>query len=109
MGRHFRPDENFNIEKRQAMANPWLYFYLYSVERLGKIAGVEKLGESPWYPAGARVILQAQTPEGSWWSRMERSNWQWFGDCETTDTCFALLFLAGATRPLVPTPGAGGK
>jgi hypothetical protein len=109
VGRNFRPDVNVNIEKRMALPNPWLYFYLYSIERLGKIAGVEKLGESPWYPAGARHLLKAQTPEGSWWAGMERSQWQWFGDCETTDTCFAMLFLASGTRPLTPTLGAGKK
>lgn len=103
LSRNYKPEANTNVEKRTAVANPLRYFYLYSIERVGKIAGIEKIGVQEWYPAGARYLLKMQRGDGSWWDGLDKDAWKLYGDTETTDTCFALLFLTTPTRPLVPT------
>jgi len=80
----------------------WMYYYyLYALERAGILYGTEKFGEHEWYPEGANVLLDAQKPNGAWTSK-EHGNAVW-------DTCFAILFLRRATRPLedVATGGSG--
>jgi len=66
-------------------------YYLYAVERAGLLVGTEAFGRHEWYPAGANELLKSQKPDGSWG-----------GDIcgPVVDTCFAILFLRRATRPL---------
>jgi hypothetical protein len=104
LGEHFKPDDNFNITKsRVADPTRWLFYYLYSIERVGKIVGVEELGKAKWYEAGAKYLLSQQKADGSWHTGVEGVQWKQAGDIHTADTCFAILFLAKATPPLVPT------
>jgi len=52
-------------------------------------------GNHDWYLNGGQTILAAQKPDGSWaesGTATIRPTW---------DTCFAILFLRLATRPLV--------
>ncbi len=73
----------------------WLYYYLYALERLGILYDTKTIGGHDWYAEGARHLLQAQKPDGSWdESHYKQPAW---------DTCFAILFLKKATRPLVPS------
>ncbi|MBV8879076.1 MAG: hypothetical protein JO332_03835, partial [Planctomycetaceae bacterium] len=58
------------------------YYDLYSLERAMMISKTEKIGDRDWYRDGAAFILANQGPEGEW--------------IDTTDTCFALLFLKRA-------------
>jgi hypothetical protein len=73
----------------------FLYYYLYALERAGMLYDSPFIGRHDWYLEGARVILDAQKPDGSWAESgpaTMRPAW---------DTCFAVLFLKRATRPLV--------
>jgi hypothetical protein len=75
--------------------NEFLYYYLYALERVGMLYDTPFIGQKDWYLDGARVILAAQKPDGSWAESgpaTMRPTW---------DTCFAILFLKRATRPLV--------
>jgi hypothetical protein len=56
------------------------YYFLWSLERVGVIFGLEKIGNVDWYQYGADLLIPAQKPNGSWGNRV--------------DTSFALLFLA---------------
>lgn len=56
------------------------YYFLWSLERVGVIYGLEKIGPVDWYQYGTDILLPAQHPNGSWGNRV--------------DTAFALLFLA---------------
>jgi hypothetical protein len=87
-------------EVHEGAPNAYLYYYLYAVERLGMLYDTGKIGPHFWYPDGAKVLLDAQQANGSW-DASEPKNPTW-------DTCFAILFLKRATRPLVATE-AGGK
>ncbi len=91
---------HFEVKENPEKDNPaqWLYYYLYALERAGVLAGVEKLGIHDWYARGARALLEAQQQDGSWQ-----------GGQPVQDTCFAVLFLRRATRPLVDVETGDGK
>jgi hypothetical protein len=64
----------------------WHYYYLYGLERAGQLSGFTLIGSHNWYQRGARYLVDRQQPNGMW--------------NNLTDTCFALLFLKKATKPL---------
>ncbi len=104
LARNWAVEENPNVEKSHvADAKRWLFYYLYSIERVGKIVGVEEIGKYKWYEEGARFLLGKQRTDGSWWTGIPGVQWKQAGDIETADTCFAVLFLTRATPPLVAT------
>jgi hypothetical protein len=69
------------------------YYYLYAMERAGILFGTETIGGHRWYSEGAEQILRSQKPDGSWNAEGPEANSTW-------ETCFAILFLKRATRPL---------
>ncbi|MBI2931849.1 MAG: terpene cyclase/mutase family protein [Planctomycetes bacterium] len=75
----------------------WHYYYfMYALERAAILYGTEKLGDHWWYQEGAQVLLERQNKDGSWVSSAPN-----IGDQHHIyDTCFAILFLRRATRPL---------
>ena len=91
--------QNFSIDKIPKYDDKyrWLYYYLYSLERAGVLTGMEKLGPHAWYPQGAQFILAGQKPNGSWTD----------GDDPVAETCFAILFLRRATKPLAKSYSPG--
>lgn len=68
----------------------WHYYYLYGLERVGRLRGFDYIGTHRWYPQGAALLLEAQKADGRWKTGVR-------------DTCFALLFLSQATAPLQGT------
>ncbi len=70
----------------------WLLYYYYAIERTGMLLDTPKIGDNEWYPEGATLLLDGQKPNGSW-SMSAEGKPLW-------DTCFAILFLKRATRPL---------
>ncbi|MEN8148908.1 MAG: VWA domain-containing protein [Planctomycetota bacterium] len=98
LGRSFRLAGN-------PQSTSWHYYYLYGLERAGRLLGKEFFGGNEWYPMGARYLVDNQAGSGSW-TGIGGSN------DEIRDTAFALLFLTLATEKLgeekkVPTgPGS---
>ena len=76
----------------------WHHYYLYGLERAGSLFGTEKIGAHAWYRDGAKQLLDSQHAAGSW--RDERNDGNGWGE-SLRDTCFAILFLRRATKPLV--------
>jgi hypothetical protein len=94
LGSDFRKDEPVRagvnwLGKHFVIAED--YYYLYALERAGMLYDTPTFGEHAWYPEGARFLVDAQKPDGSWGKRpvAEQNTW---------DTCFAILFLKKATR-----------
>ncbi|HLF92611.1 MAG TPA: hypothetical protein VJB14_04065 [Planctomycetota bacterium] len=86
-------------ETAKGSPNGWLYYYLYAVERTGMLYDTAFIGNKDWYLEGAKMLLNAQKPDGSWdGSHFKHPTW---------DTCFAILFLKRATRRLVATEAGG--
>ena len=90
---------NVGIDQSEVVGpSPWQYYHLYSLERVGRALNLETVGKQKWYPAGATWLLGAQQADGHWADgEGPRSRPSYF---TPADTCFALLFLTRATRPV---------
>ncbi|MFA5795299.1 MAG: hypothetical protein WC980_09600 [Candidatus Brocadiia bacterium] len=76
----------------------YFFYYLYAMERAGVFAGIEKFGGRDWYVDGCTEIVNRQESSGMW------------NKGSISDTCFAMLFLKMATKPLKAViTGTGGK
>jgi hypothetical protein len=95
-------DKNFSV-KENPVEGDWLYYYLYSLERVGRILETEFIGDHEWYPLGARQLVDAQQPDGTWKGRTGRER-----DPQLA-TSFALLFLTRATPTLHQELKRGGR
>jgi hypothetical protein len=72
------------------------FYYLWSLERVGVIYGLDTIGRKNWYLWGATVLAATQSPDGSWQGAYARCG---------ADTAFGLLFLrrANIARDLTAT------
>ncbi len=86
---------NFAVEQNPGYPPPrdpenpperWHFYYLYGLERAGVFLDTEKFGDHDWYREGATFLLKKQDEQGGWQ--------------DEEHTCYALLFLKRATRPL---------
>ena len=85
--------KNFSATSNPGRGNSWELYYLYGVERAGVLYGTEKMGDHDWYLEGAKHLISIQDGDGSWKvAGSEHPTW---------DTCFDILFLKKATKPLV--------
>ncbi len=66
----------------------FFHYYLYSVERVGVLYGIRRIGGHDWYLEGAKVLLDQQEEDGRWEGPARH---------RVSDTAFALLFLKKAT------------
>jgi hypothetical protein len=94
LAHYFNPRENPSSGPKPTVG--WKYYYLYSVERAGVLAGTYRFGERDWWEEGAAHLLTQQLDEGAWPDAK--------GLSKLSRSCFALLFLRRATIPLVPLP-----
>jgi hypothetical protein len=89
---------------------PWVYYYMYALERYMSFYEYAKFGghqeEAAWYDAGVEFLKKEVSNKGSWTSQSG----------EVAGTCFAVLFLVRSTRKSIekaskPVGGelAGGK
>ncbi len=84
---------NFTVNTNPPGQN-WHYYYLYGLERAGRLGNVRFFGQHDWYRQGARYLVAAQNGDGGW---NERS-----GSTPVLSSSFALLFLAkGLSRVVV--------
>jgi hypothetical protein len=60
------------------------YYYLWSLERVCVIFGLDTVGKKDWYNWGAEILLKNQDASGTWVGAHAGSG---------ADTCFALMFL----------------
>src|SRR5205807_7346809 len=66
---------------------PNFIYFLFSMERVGVVYNVKKIGDHDWYAWGARKLVDSQDKDGSWTEGFPY---------EAADICFALLFLKRA-------------
>ena len=69
----------------------YLLYYLYALERVGRMTNQRFLGQHDWYRAGTEKILALQIESGHWQA----------GGFPISDTAFALLFLSKGRRPVL--------
>jgi hypothetical protein len=86
---HFQVGQNFGAGQQ------WKYYYLYGLERAGRLAGVRFFGQNDWYRQGAEELVHEQNKLSGFWSgalvESER----------VLATSFALLFLAKGRAPVL--------
>ncbi len=93
--------ENFTYHPRYAVFMRAPYSH-YSIERVGILGSLEKIGPHPWYAEGAYDLLRSQQSDGSWTLSRARGK----DEKETTkwaiiDTSIAILFFKRSVRPPV--------
>ncbi|HEX8916582.1 MAG TPA: VWA domain-containing protein [Humisphaera sp.] len=93
-------DAKFSVTQNPEQNDRWHYYYLYGLERVGRIADTEWVGDHEWYPYGARFLVGKQEADGSWKNP---------GDDQEPPlpTSFALLFLTRATPSLTAVAKTG--
>ncbi len=70
----------------------WHYYYLYGLERVGRLSGRRFFGPNDWYRDGAAVLVRNQ----------DRFQGYWQGNNgEVVTTSFGLLFLAKGRAPVL--------
>ena len=81
---------NFSVRRnpgRRGAGSTWHYYYLYGLERVGRLTARRLIGEHDWYREGAAELIKLQDGVlGSIKPRMTTS----LGN-EYTETAFALL------------------
>jgi hypothetical protein len=88
--------------------NWWHHYWLYAIERAGRLLETETFVDKEWYPGGANWLLARQNADGSWqkedWGRGSKEH---FLPGLVSETCFAILFLRRATPRLDDTIKTG--
>ncbi len=95
LGKYFSVTRNPSQRGGGAHASA-LYYYLYSLERTGRITGRRFIGTHDWYREGTKQLLSNQQLDGSWRNPHDRSE----GD-PLIATSMALLFLSKGLRPIL--------
>ncbi len=90
IGSHFRVSENWSRGQQ------WKFYYLYGLERAGRLTGQRYFGEHDWYREGAEYLVHEQDKlTGQWVGRDSVENKPQIA------TSFALLFLAKGRAPVL--------
>jgi hypothetical protein len=94
MARHFSVTRNPTADPRHNLT--WLFYYLYGLERVGRMSGQRFIGQHDWYREGAEMFVAVQdTLTGAWPGTPPL-----LGRREI-DTAMALLFLSKGNWPVL--------
>lgn len=88
--------DNFQIESNPGYPGQHLY-YIYALERVGRLTGRRFIGDADWYRQGCLALLSLQDQITG---RIVGKSNAYHGN-EFTETAFALLFLAKGKRQTV--------
>ncbi len=98
LARHFSISSNpvpGNNERERAFSQSYLLYYLYGVERVGRMTGNRFIGQHDWYREGAEMLVKKQDRIAGYWKGIGRESQGHIG------TSLALLFLSKGRRPLL--------
>ncbi|MEX2122239.1 MAG: DUF4159 domain-containing protein, partial [Pirellulales bacterium] len=101
-------EDNTAIDRAQAWmaraftvhSNPgdhqWLLYYLYGVERVGRLTNQRFIGRHDWYREGAALLVKSQDELSGFWKGTGLAE-----DDTRVATALSLLFLAKGRRPVL--------
>lgn len=89
--------EHFSVTRNPGV-NYWASYYLYSLERAGRLTARRFIGNHDWYREGTRYLVRAQLPDGSWPSDLDSVE---YAPDPSVSASFMLMFLAKGRRPVV--------
>ena len=92
MGRNFSVHVNPGTHGQQG----WLLYYLYGVERAGRLTNQRFLGGHDWYREGAELLVSLQDQLSGYWKGSGHAE-----DDPHLATSLALLFLSKGRRPVL--------
>ncbi len=88
---------NFSVHRHPGIGF-WYLYYMYAVERVGRMTNDRLIGKHDWYREGADVLLAAQAQlRGNWVDVVDGER----GGNPYIATSFALLFIAKGRRPVL--------
>src|SRR5207237_904445 len=61
---------HFSVGQNPGVGEQWKYYYLYGLERAGRLTGLRYFGDHDWYREGAEELVR----------RQDRLNGSWSGD-----------------------------
>ena len=93
MGRSFSVQRNPGV---RGMGSLWHYYYLYGLERAGRLSARRFIGDHDWYREGAEFLLGEQDTLSHFWQGAQPSE-----NNTRVTTAFALLFLSKGRRPVL--------
>lgn len=73
-----------------------LLYYLYGIERIGRLTGRRYFGGHDWYREGAEMLIENQDKLSGYWKGLGHGE-----ETPTIATSLALLFLSKGRRPVV--------
>ncbi len=90
---------NFSVRRnpgRRGSGHVWHYYYLYGLERVGRLTARRLIGEHDWYREGAEFLIQQQDQFSHLWAGTGHAE-----DNPHISTALALLFLSKGRRPVL--------
>ncbi|HEX6961907.1 MAG TPA: DUF4159 domain-containing protein [Lacipirellula sp.] len=90
---------NFSVRRNPGQAgagSQWHYYYLYGLERVGRLSARRFIGDHDWYREGAEFLIAQQDPFSHHWLGRGHSE-----DNPHVTTSLALLFLSKGRRPVL--------
>ncbi|HEX3725993.1 MAG TPA: DUF4159 domain-containing protein [Pirellulales bacterium] len=95
-------ERNFSVHSNptgvglKAMQASWLLYYLYGVERTGRMSARRFIGQHDWYREGADMLVRNQDNLSGYWkgTGSQEAN-------PLIGTSLALLFMAKGRRPVL--------
>jgi hypothetical protein len=90
---------NFSVRRnpgRRGMGQVWHYYYLYGLERVGRLTARRFIGDHDWYREGAEYLIRQQDPFSHHWQGQNTAE-----DSPHIATSMALLFLSKGRRPVL--------
>jgi uncharacterized protein DUF4159 len=86
---------NFTVKQNVGGGQQWKFYYLYGLERAGRLAGIRFFGANDWYRLGAEQLVDDQDKlAGYWQGALIEGN-------PILATSFAVLFLAKGRAPVL--------
>lgn len=91
---------HFTVRQNPQVGSQWLLYYLYGLERVGRLSAQRFIGQHDWYREGAAFLLELKSKAAGGIAAD-----YWVGPGLEKDpllaTSFALLFLAKGRRPIL--------
>jgi hypothetical protein len=86
---------HFDVRNNILSGIQWKYYYLYGLERAGRLSGLRYFGRHDWYREGAQELVSLQDPVQGFWRGMGNEG------NPVVATSFSLLFLAKGRSPVL--------
>ena len=95
--------KNFQVGQNFGHGQQWKFYYLYGLERTGRMAGVRFFGQNDWYRLGAEELVREQDKLGGFWAgALNESD-------KVLATTFAISFLAKGCVPVLVNKLSNGR